>query len=130
MVKAYTFLNLASPEVLNKFDTFDFERDEDREDVLVQKFEQLFLPVKNVSMDRHAFNTTTQKQHESIQSYVSLFHIAFLPLISVQNMARRNTGPAAGKGHTKKPSGARRIQTTRSRGEGGGGGDPIQSAGV
>lgn len=41
-----------------------------------------------------------------------MFHIAFLPLISVQNMARKEYRPAAGKGHTKKPSGARRIQTT------------------
>lgn len=61
-MKAYTFLNLVGPEALDKFDTFDFERDEDREDpdVLVQKFEELCLPVKNVIMDRHAFNTTNQ----------------------------------------------------------------------
>lgn len=76
-VKAYTFLNLAGLEALVKFDTFDFERNEDREDpdVLVQKFEQLCLPVKNEIMDRHAFNTTNQKQHESVQSYVSTLKI-------------------------------------------------------
>lgn len=74
-MKAYTFLNLASLEVLNKFDTFDFKQDEDREDVLVQKFEQLCLPVKNGIMDRHAFNTTNQKQHESIQCYVSTLKV-------------------------------------------------------
>lgn len=42
-VKAYTFLNLAGPEALDKLDTFDFADDEDREDpaVLVKKFEEL-----------------------------------------------------------------------------------------
>ena len=76
-VKAYTFLNLAGPEALDKLDTFDFAEDEDREDpaVLVKKFEELCLPVKNVIMDRHAFNTTDQKQHESIQSYVSTLKV-------------------------------------------------------
>ena len=76
-VQAYTFLNLAGPEALDKFDTFDFAADEDREDpaVLVKKFEELCLPVKNVIMDRHAFNTTDQKRHESIQSYVSALKV-------------------------------------------------------
>lgn len=31
--------------------------------------------MKNVIMDRHAFNTTDQKQHESIQSYVSTLKV-------------------------------------------------------
>ena len=76
-VQAYTLLNLAGPEALDKVDTFDFADDEDREDpaVLEQKFEELCLPVKNVIMDRHAFNTTNQKQHESIQSYVSTLKV-------------------------------------------------------
>ena len=76
-VQAYTFLNLASPEALDKLNTLDFADGEDREDpaVLVQKFEEICLPVKNVIMDRHAFNTTNQKQHESIQSYVSSLRI-------------------------------------------------------
>lgn len=76
-MKAYTFLNLAGPEALDKLDTFDFVDDEDREDpaMLVKKFEELCLPVKHVIMDRHAFNTTNQKQHESIQSYVSMLKV-------------------------------------------------------
>ncbi len=76
-VKAYTLLNLAGPEALDKFETFTFEDGEDREDpeVLVKKFDELCLPVKNVIMDRHTFNTTNQKQHESIQSYVSTLKI-------------------------------------------------------
>ncbi len=40
-------------------------------EVLVKKFEEICLPVKNVIMDRHAFNTMNQKPHETIQSYVA-----------------------------------------------------------
>ena len=76
-VQAYTFLNLAGPEELDKLDTFDFAADEDCEDpaVLVKKCEELCLPVKNVIMDRHAFNMTDQKRHESIQSYFSALKV-------------------------------------------------------
>ena len=50
---------------MDKLDTFDFAAGTDREDhaVLVKKFEELCLPVKNVIIDRHAFNTTDQKRH-------------------------------------------------------------------
>ncbi len=41
-------------------------------EVLVKKFEEICLPVKNVIMDRHAFNTMNQKPHETIQSYVAM----------------------------------------------------------
>ncbi len=72
-VQAYTFLNLAGPDAQDKYDTFTFEEGEDPEDSeeLVKKFEEICLPVKNVIMDRHAFNTMNQKPHEMIQSYVA-----------------------------------------------------------
>ncbi len=73
-VQAYTFLNLAGPDAQDKYDTFPFEEEEDPEDseVLVKKFEEICLPVKNVIMDRRAFNTMNQKPHETIQSYVAM----------------------------------------------------------
>lgn len=71
-VQAYTFLNLAGPDAQDKHDIFTFEEGEDPEDpdILVKKFEEICLPVKNVIMDRHAFNTMNQKPHETTQSYV------------------------------------------------------------
>ncbi len=57
--------------VQDKYDTFTFEEEEDSE-VLVKKFEDICLPVKNIIMDRHAFNTMNQKPHETIQSYVAM----------------------------------------------------------
>lgn len=38
---------------------------------MVNKFEEICLPVTNVIMDRHAFNTTNQKPHETIQLYAA-----------------------------------------------------------
>lgn len=43
--------------------------------MLVKKFEEPCLPVKNVIVDRHPVNTTDQKQHKSIQSYVSTLNV-------------------------------------------------------
>lgn len=72
-IQAYTLLNLAGAEAVDKSDTFVYEEDEDKEDpeVLIRKFEEICLPVKNVIMDRHVFNTTNQKRDEPIQSYIS-----------------------------------------------------------
>ncbi len=72
-VKAYMFLNLAGQDAQDKYDTFTFEEEEDPEDseVLVKKFEEICLPVKNVIMDRHAY-TMNQKPHETIQSYIAM----------------------------------------------------------
>ena len=66
-------LNLAGSDALDKYDTFTFANEDEREDpdVILQKFEEICLPVKNVIIDRHAFNTTDQKPNETIQSYVS-----------------------------------------------------------
>ncbi len=76
-VQAYTLLNLAGPDAVEKSEAFTFPEEEDREDpdVLLQKFAELCLPRKNIIMDRHVFNTTNQKTGESIQSYVSTLKI-------------------------------------------------------
>lgn len=72
-MRAYTFLILAGPDAQDKYNTFTFEEGEGPEDseVLVKKFEEICLPVKNVIMDRHAFNTTNPKLHETIQFYIA-----------------------------------------------------------
>ncbi len=66
-VQAYTPLNLAGPEAVEWSESFVFGADEDNEDleVLVTKFAELCLPVKNITMDRHAFNTANQRPGES-----------------------------------------------------------------
>ncbi len=76
-VQAYTLLNLAGPDAVEKSEAFTFAEEEDREDpdVLLQKFAELCLPTKNIIMDRHVFNTTNQKTGKSIQSYVSTLKI-------------------------------------------------------
>lgn len=52
--------------------SFSLEDGEDPEnsEVLVRKFEELCLPVQNVIVGRHTFNTTCQKPHETMQAYV------------------------------------------------------------
>lgn len=54
-VKAYAFLNHAGSEALDKINTFEFKRDKDRKDldVLIQKFDQLYLPVTELWTDMH-----------------------------------------------------------------------------
>lgn len=56
---AYTQLNLACSDVVDKSKAFTFAEGEDREDpdVLLQRFAELCLPTKNI-MARHIFNTT------------------------------------------------------------------------
>ncbi len=71
-VQAYTLLNLASPEAVDKAETFVYADEEDHEDpeVLLTKFSELCLPTKNIIMDRHVFNSAVQKPGVSVQAYV------------------------------------------------------------
>lgn len=76
-VQAYTLLNLAGSEAIDKAETFVYADGEDREDpeVLLAKFSEVCLPAKNLIMDRYAFNTAVQKPGESVQAYVSTLKI-------------------------------------------------------
>lgn len=76
-VQAYTFLNLAGSDALDKYESFHFHEGEDKEDpeVLIKKFDDICLPERNVIMDRHAFNMMAQKSDEGIQSYVATLRL-------------------------------------------------------
>lgn len=76
-VQAYTFLNLAGSDALDKYESFHFQENEDKEDphVLIKKYDEICLPERNVIMDRHAFNFTVQKPDEGIKSYVATLRL-------------------------------------------------------
>jgi len=76
-VQAYTLLNFAGSDALDKYESFHFQEGEDKEDpaVLIKKFDEICLPERNVIMDRHAFNITMQKPDEGIQSYVATLRL-------------------------------------------------------
>ena len=76
-VQAYTLLNLAGLEAVEKSESFVYAEGESHEepDILLIKFRELCLPAKNIIMDRHAFNTANQGTGESIQAYVSTLKI-------------------------------------------------------
>ena len=72
-VKAATFLHLAGPEALEVFNTLSFDNpgDEKKLDKLVEKFEAYCIPRKNVTWERHVFNTRNQQPGESVDQYVT-----------------------------------------------------------
>ena len=66
-------LNLAGEDAVERYNSFSFEEDEDRDDpdVLKQKFEELCMPLKNLTFERHLFHTRKQGRSESINSFVT-----------------------------------------------------------
>ena len=62
-VKAATFLHIAGPEALEIFNTLSFYNagDDKKLDKLVEKFEAYCIPRKNVTWERHVFNTRNQQ---------------------------------------------------------------------
>jgi len=72
-VKAATFLHLAGPEALEVFNTltFDAAGDEKKISKLLEKLEAYCIPRKNLTWERHVFNTRNQQPGESIDQYVT-----------------------------------------------------------
>lgn len=69
-VKAATFLHVAGPEALEVFNSLSFENPGD-EKKLVEKFEVYCILRKNVTWERHVFNTRCQEAGESVDQYVT-----------------------------------------------------------
>ena len=69
-VKAATFLHIAGPEALEIFNTLSFD-DAGDDKKLVEKFEAYCIPRKNVTWERHVFNTRNQQSGKSIDQYVT-----------------------------------------------------------
>ena len=61
------------PEALEIFNTLSFDNagDDKKLDKLVEKFEAYCIPRKNVTWERHVFNTRNQQPGESIDQYVT-----------------------------------------------------------
>ena len=72
-VKAATFLHLAGPEALEVFNTLSFDSagDEKKLDKVIEKFEAYCIPRKNVTWERHVFNTRNQRPGETIDQYIT-----------------------------------------------------------
>ncbi len=73
-VQSSTFLDVIGPDaddLVTK--TFQFADGEDKDDVtvLIAKFDERFKDKKNITMERHRFNTRVQQHGETIDSFVT-----------------------------------------------------------
>ena len=71
--KAAILLNHAGPDAIERARSFTYTDGETKDDpdVLARKFEELCKPYRNVTMERHKFNTRRQGQSESFGTYLS-----------------------------------------------------------
>lgn len=65
-------LHHMGPESLQIFSSFNVNEDVVKYDDLVKKFDDYFLPRINIAVERHKFFTRKQKQHESIEEYITV----------------------------------------------------------
>ena len=64
--------NVAGEEALEIFNTFGLsEEDKVKIDVVIKKFEEYCTPKKNVTYERHVFNTRAQGATEGIDAYAT-----------------------------------------------------------
>ena len=70
-VKTATLLHLAGPDDLKVFNTFSFKTpgDENKVDMVLEKFDAHCEPWMNVTWERHVFNTRNQQPGETINQY-------------------------------------------------------------
>lgn len=66
-------LNIIGDRALKVFNNFTFDKTEDKEniDIVLKKFEDYFMPEKNVTYERHMFFLREKRNGESIDSYVT-----------------------------------------------------------
>ncbi|KAK3087333.1 hypothetical protein FSP39_004790 [Pinctada imbricata] len=76
-VKANTFLHIVGPDAVEIYNTFtwDAEGDEKKLDKIIQKFAGYCNPKKNITYERHIFNTRNQGTSENIDAYVTELRI-------------------------------------------------------
>uniref|UniRef100_A0A8C2B8P6 ribonuclease H n=1 Tax=Cyprinus carpio TaxID=7962 RepID=A0A8C2B8P6_CYPCA len=72
-VQSSTLLHVIGDEALEIYNTFEFTQQEDRLKlkVLLDKFEEHFTPHRNVTFERHVFNTRVQDPGENIDQFVT-----------------------------------------------------------
>ena len=72
-VQSATLLHLAGEEALEIYNTFtwDSDGDENKVNTIMAKFEAYCNPRKNITWERHVFNTRNQQMGEMIDQYVT-----------------------------------------------------------
>ena len=71
-IQCSTLLAIAGEDAIEVFNTFTFEEDDnDKIGPLIAKFEQHCTPKRNVTYERHVFNTRNQNTGETIDGYVT-----------------------------------------------------------
>ena len=71
-VQCSTLLKVAGEEALEIFNTFGLsDEDKVKIDVVIKKFEEYCTPQKNVTYERHVFNTRAQGATERIDVYIT-----------------------------------------------------------
>ena len=72
-IQAAAFLHVAGPEALEVYNTFSLSTADDKNkvDKIMEKFDQYCNPRKNVTWERHKFNTRNQQPGETIDQYVT-----------------------------------------------------------
>ena len=71
--QAAILLNIAGEEAIEVFNTFTFAEDEDKDDPedILAKFQNYCEPKKNITYERHIFNTRVQQQTQSFDAYLT-----------------------------------------------------------
>ena len=72
-IQAATFLHVIGPAALEVYNTFTWSDDEDKQkiEMILPKFEAYCIPRKNVTWERHVFNTRNQRDDETIDQYTT-----------------------------------------------------------
>ena len=72
-IQAAAFLHVAGPEALEIYNTFSWPTADDKNkvDKIMEKFDQYCNPRKNITWERHKFNTRNQQPGETIDQYVT-----------------------------------------------------------
>ena len=73
-IKSSTFLHVIGPESLEIYNTFTWATDGDnmKLDKIMEKFKAYCNPRKNLTYERHIFNTRNQQAGEDIDAYVTV----------------------------------------------------------
>ena len=66
-------LNLAGEQAVEVYNTLTYSEEEEQDDpaVLIVKFEAYCNPKRNITYERHSFNTRMQSANETIDAYVT-----------------------------------------------------------
>ena len=72
-IQAATLLHVVGPDALEIYNTFTWEADGDRNKVtkILEKFEAYCVSRRNITWERHIFNTRSQHDGETIDQYVT-----------------------------------------------------------